>query len=320
MNKRIVALVVLLAVMLAAAAVLVVSTRYREPRGAAAGSASGCGGEAVDEDEGDADVPEEDAAGVADSPAQIIYVRYAGGKACEHLVIEPLDNVASVEDKCGGTEVKVYDLDDETSAQVLAAYSTLKEEECTDADCPPESRIEVLTVDEKTRYLPYSQPLKEHVEKVLSLHDQEAGAPEQAAQEQDNSVQVPPPSHQMKLTPESGAVFATLQVVKAASPLNTDLICYPSSKTVDLQPGAAPTMADQKHLKLFRTPGGTVQKFGSLSEVPAEPPAETDRDMVHHAQAGMGFSVENNVSSGYSVAFVKDAADDYVLIEFLVFP
>jgi hypothetical protein len=311
MNKKLVAFTVLLVVLLGVAAVLVMNTRYREPRGAAAGGASGCGGG----EEQEPAVPDAGAASWEDvvqglAPAQIHYYVYQGDKPCTHVSIEPGDSVASVEDLCRGLEVQVYDLTDEQSKGVLAAFEALKESDCV--SCPPPERFEVLMSDEKTRYLPYADPLKPFVQQFLSQYSQEAGLGTEGAKDV-------APAASMTLKPEFGARFAESTAEAQSSPLSADLICYASSQTVDLQAGAGPTMAKQKHLKLFRTPGGTVQKFGSLDEVPAEIPADTDRDMVHHAKAGNGFVVENNVSPGYTRVFIKDAGEGYVVLEYQMF-
>lgn len=318
MNKRIVLFLGVLVGLLIVAAILVTVTQYREPRGAAAGGGAGCGGDPVD-----SEITEEDAtvkfATNPEAPSQIVYSNAEEEENCLKLTIEPLDRVASVEDTCADGKTRVFDLDEDTAESMVASYFSMKEAECKEDECPPGKRVEILTQKEETRLLRYESPLKEHVEMILTWYEAEPEPPTQA-QVESKPTPPAPAIGEITLKPEQGAVFVEKQAELNASPLSVDLICYDSSKTVDLQAGAGPTMAKQKHLKLFRTPGGTVKKFGSIDEIPVELPEAEDRDMVHHAEAGMGFIVENNVSPGYTKVFVKDGQDASVILQFQILP
>ena len=317
MKNRLVLVVAVLVVVLVAVAALVTLTQYKEPRGAAAGGAAGCGGEAVhDEPEVGHEEALEQGANDPDAPSQITYSKLEGEQPCLKITLEPLDAVASVEDLCGSGQIKAFDLDTKTAAAVLSGYYELLAAECGEGECGPGERVEVLTVKEETRVLPYESPLSDQMEKVLELYQEES---ETAVQPESDPPPAAPPK-EVTLQPEQGVVFAGAQVETEASPLKVDVICYASSKTVDLQAGAGPTISKQKHLKLFKTSGGVVQKFNSLDEVPDIFPGSEDRDMVHHAEAGMAFVVENNVSAGYTKAIVTSASKEAVVLEYTSVP
>ena len=319
MNRKLLAFLVLTVAILVAIVFLVNQSRYRGPQGAATGEASGCGGEAAESSPdsavvfgGDvsADMPAGD-----EAPAQVIYRQLVDGKECVSVTVEPLDRVATVDDACGAEpSTRVIDLDKATAEAVLDGYYQLHTQPCADGQCPPGQRVEVLTVKEEKLVLPYQSPLKESIDQILKAPGaatSEAPPEDESAPAADKLATFP-----LTLTPEQGAVFANGASLPAASPMKVDVICYASSKTVDIQAGAGPTMANQKHLKLFRTPGGTVAKFSSLSELPDELPGPEDRDMVHHAAAGNGFVVENNVSPGYTRVLVKEATQQKVVLEY----
>lgn len=310
MDRKLLAFIVLVIVVLTAAAILVTASRYVGPQGAATGEAGGCGGDpgGYAEIQGGYDIRFEAEAALI--PAQITYHLLEEGQICGRITIEPEDRVATFDNLCLADEPPiVLDLDDAAAQAVLAGALQLLLQPCDETDCPPGSRVEVLTQNEEILLLPFQSPLRESVESVLQ-QVVAAGPPPKAA----------PQSATLTLSPEGGALFGTGTVLPEASPLKVDLICYASSKSVDLQAGAGPTMAKQKHLKLFRTPGGTTAKFGSIAELPAELPEDDDRDMVHHAQAGNGFVVENNISGGYTRLFVKEASTTKVVLEYLVIP
>ena len=316
MKNRLVLVVAALVVVLVAVAALVTLTNYEEPRGAAAGAA-GCGGEAVDDDpEVGFEEALQQAAQDPNAPSQITYSKLEGEQPCLKVTVEPLDQVASVEDLCGGGKLKVYDLDAKTSQAVLNGYYQLLAVECGEGECGPGDRVEVLTVKEETRVLPYESPLSDQLESVLDLYNGEA----ETADPPEAEPLVAATLAEVTLKPDQGVVFAGGQVESAASPLKVDIICYASSKTVDLQAGAGPTISKQKHLKLFKTSGGVVQKFEGLDEVPDIFPGSEDRDMVHHAEAGMAFVVENNVSAGYTKAIVKEASTEEVVLLYTSVP
>jgi hypothetical protein len=310
MNRKLTIFLGLLALVLVAVAAIFTATRYAGPRGAATGDAGGCGGSpVVGDDLVDApDAGPSELPGEAAMPSQIIYRQLVDGQVCGRMTIEPMDHVAAFDDLCGGNgQPVVVELDEATAKALLAGYQSISHQQCAEGECPPGESVEVLTQSETTLVLPLLPPLREPVEKVLAQATEEA-AP------------AAPTSAVLTLQPETGAVFANGQALPEASPLKVDLICYASSKSVDLQAGAGPTMANQKLLKLFRTPGGTTAKFGSLAELPDDLPQAGDRDMVHHAQAGMGFVVENNVSSGHARVFVKEASTEKVVLEYVLVP
>jgi len=317
MSRKLLAFLVLAAAILLAIVFLVGRSRYTGPQGAATGGAGGCGGEAVDFAPDSAVVFADDVLGDVpageEAPAQVIYRQLVDGQECLTVTVEPLDRVATVDDLCGAEpSTRVIDLDKATADAVLDGYYQLHTMPCIEGQCPPGQRVEVLTVKEQKLLLPFQSPLKDSIDQILK-----AKGPAEAATTAD--AQPPadkPPASVLTLVPEQGAVFANVASLPAASAMQVDLICYASSKTVDLQAGAGPTMANQKHLKLFRTPGGTVAKFSSLAELPPDLPVESDRDMVHHAAAGNGFVVENNVSPGYTRVLVKDATKEKVVLEY----
>jgi len=313
-RQRVLVLSALLVALLVAAAFLFTLNRYEGPRGAATGGASGCGGEVEEpQEEPEGEEPVVFGTGEVEAePAQIKYQVKEGEKVCTTLTVEPMDGIASVDDHCGGDgEPAVADLDEATVSAVLSAYAEIKDKVCTSADCPPGARVEVLLANEQQRVLklPEGSNLKGVLQKILD------GTKEVPL---DNT---PPPVPEpeavvVTLAPEQGLSLSDGKILSNASPLKVDLICYASSKTVDLQAGAGPTMAYQKSLKLFRTPGGLAAKFGSLADVPEEAPAETDRDMVHHAQAGNGFSLQGNVSQGWAVLWVSEASTAGVTLSY----
>ncbi len=317
MNRKLLAFLVLTAAILLAVVFLIGRSKYKGPQGAATGGAGGCGGEAVDSPDSAvvfaSDVVSDTSAG-DEAPAQVIYRQLVDGKECVSVTVEPLDRIATVDDLCG-TEpaTRVIDLDKATAAAVLDGYYQLHMQPCGEGQCPPGERVEVLTVKEEKLVLPYQSPLRDSIDAILKSQGTQEGA---AATQPEEPAADKPASSKLTLSPEQGAVFANAAALPAASPMKVDLICYASSKTVDLQAGAGPTMANQKHLKLFRTPGGTVAKFGSLAEIPPDLPGPDDRDMVHHAAPGNGFVVENNVSPGYTRVLVKEASQDKVVIEY----
>jgi len=318
MNRRFLVFSVLLVVVLVAAAIVVSTSRYSGPQGAATGESGGCDGEPAEGDSLENGNAEEAVELAAGAPAQITYKQVVGGQNCLVVTIEPMDGVATIDDLClENHQPQVIELDDGSAKAVLDGYEALKESVCGADNCPPGERIEVLTVDEEHLMLPYKSPLKESMQQVLSMYEVDEGDGEagNAPDEPEPEVQAAP-VYEITLKPEQGAVFANGDVLSEASPLKVDLICFASSISVDMQAGAGPTMSKQKHLKLFRTPGGTVQKFSSIDELPDELPKDDDRDMVHNADAGNGFVVENNVSQGYTKVFVKDADDGKAVLQY----
>ena len=312
MSKKILVVAAILVAVLVAVAILVTNSKYGGPRGAATGDAGGCGGEPAGEELDDEE--EVDFVAVVDpaAPAQIVYRQTIGGATCLVVTIEPGDQVASIDDLCvEGHVPQVVDLDDAQAKAVLDGYDALKAAVCTGDSCPEGERLEVLTVDEDQLLLPYQSPLKESFQQVLSAYQ---GAEVEGDGEEPAAAAAP--VLELILKPEQGAVFANHAVVTEASPLKVDLICYASSKTVDMQAGAGPTMAKQKHLLLFRTPGGTVAKFGSLGEMPDAIPGDDDRDMVHNAEAQHGFVIENNLSQGFTRVYVKEAGPSQVVLQY----
>jgi hypothetical protein len=325
MDRKLLVLLLVLAVALVAAAVLVTRARYEGPAGAATGNGGGCGNDYGEE----SDVGEEEAGVVLadgdddEAPAQVTYRQLVGGVNCLVLTIEPADRIATVDDLCTeGADPHVLDLDDEQAAQIVKAYAALKPSRCDSASCQTGERVEILTSAEEKFFLPFQSPLREPVEKLLALYGEATAGEETEGGSGGGPAEAPPaaasPAAELTLLPEQGAVFANSAAVGQASPLKVDLICYASSKTVDLQAGAGPTMAKQKHLKLFRTPGGTAATFGGLQELPADLPADDDRDMVHNAEGLMGFVVENNVSPGYTRVWVKEASAGNVVLQYQV--
>ncbi len=310
MDRKLLAFIVLVLVILTAGAVLVTASRYAGPQGAATGEAGGCGGDPGEAAETFSSYDVVFEAEAALIPAQVVYHTLEEGQICGRVTIEPEDRVATFDNLCL-TDVPpvVLDLDDAAAQAVQEGAMKLLQQPCDEVDCPPGNRVEVLTQNEETVLLPYQSPLRESVESILT---QVASAE-------------PPPSAVpqtalLSLVPEGGAVFAAGTSLPETSPLKVDLICYASSKSVDLQAGAGPTMASQKLLKLFRTPGGTTAKFDSILDLPPELPQDGDRDMVHHAQAGNGFVVENNISGGHTRVLVKEASNNKVVLEYVVVP
>ncbi len=313
MDRKLIVFLVLVVVVLTAAALLVTSSRYSGPQGAATGESGGCGGGPVDEG---FDMMTDDDVVFAPqaefTPAQVIYHTLIDGQICGRVTIEPEDHLATFDDLCN-TDVPpvVLDLEEAAAKEILQATLALAKTPCDESQCPPGTRVEILTQAEETILVPFASPLRERVETILEqVDDAPLAAPAAPA-----TV-----SQVITLAPETGAVFGSGQVLNEASPLKVDLICYASSKSVDMQAGAGPTMAKQKHLKLFRTPGGTTAKFASLAEVPDENPTESDRDMVHHAQPGNAFVVENNISGGHAKVLVKEADTAHVVLEYILIP
>ncbi len=181
---------------------------------------------------------------------------------------------------------------------------------CTEGECPPESRVEVLTDSEETFYLPLVSPLRETIDEIRAGYQ---ATP--ATTQEDESA------HQgtLQLRWDEGAVFMNGEVRSNASPLNVDLICYKASKTVDLKPGAGPTMANEKPMQMLRTPGGTYQSFNSVDGIPSDNPKDGSREMLHNAKPGMGCVLQNNVSPGFTKILVKEATADSVTIEYETF-
>ena len=314
-------------VVLVAGIAVLVFGGLQTPSGAATGEATGCGGDPT----APADVPDEEDAnyilGAAeadqDSPVKITYQGVATEVSCPTLNVEPMDQVASFEDPCAEPGViRVWELSSQEAAGLVNAYQAIRDSACTSKDC-----LTVLTQAEQTLDLEMEAPMESQIALLIK---KAAAVPPTDTGEEDPEI-VPPavadpgtPMSQEQISQvtfqaEQGVDFAAAAVILDGHPLKVDLICYAGSKGLDCQAGAGPTISKQKHLKLFRTPGGVTQTFGSIQELPAGIPSDMDRDMVNGAEAGWGFVIENNLSDTFTRVFIKKATEDSITLQFQVF-
>jgi hypothetical protein len=327
MQKRMV--LSILALVCVGGLVVLLHSSLKEPSGAATGRADGCGGDPVGGvGEVETDVILAEAERDEEAPVQLTYRLEATPSSCPKLVVEPVDRVVSFEDSCGAPGmIRTWDLSDDEAARLLEAYLLIQGLECRSVDC-----LTVLTKSNKKLELDLESPMREH---ILSLLDQakgiqaiSTGMDDDEAEDPAVAAEEPGPQGaavdegtdlQVTLRPEQGADFGRGSLVVQGHPLKVDLICYAGKKGLDCQAGAGPTVANQKHLKLFRTPGGVTRTFSSLAEVPTEIPAVGNRDMLKGAAAGMGFVLENNLTETYTRGFVKAADPGSVTIQYSVF-
>ncbi len=320
-HKAVLATMVL--VLMAGLAVLIHSG-LQTPSGAATGEATGCGGDPtanVDTAETDYIIgsPEDD----PDAPVKITYNAAATDKSCPSLSMEPTDLVAAYEDPCAEPgAIRVWELTPGEAGGLVAAYQAIRDLNCTSQAC-----VSVLTQAEESLELELEAPMESQIAKLLEKAQsvpstgtgQEVPEPEPPEEANPGAPAIQQQISQATFKAEEGMDFASDTVVMDGHPLKVDLICYAGSQGLDCQAGAGPTITNQKHLKLFRTPGGTIETFGSVEDLPDDLPTEADRDMIHGAEAGWGFVLENNLSDTYTRAFIKKATQDSITIQYIVF-
>jgi hypothetical protein len=305
---------------------LLLYSGLRSPSGAATGDAAGCGGDplaAPDAEETGYILGT--AASDPDAPVKISWKGAQNEVSCPALTAEPVDQVASWEDPCAepGT-IRVWELTAQEATALVEAYQAIRDRTCTSADC-----LHVLTQADKTLDLELEAPMEAQIALLLKKAGSvpptstgetpppEAQPPEEA---QVDPPTPPPQTSSVTFGPEEGVDFAAATVVQPGHPLKTDLICYAGSQGLDCQAGAGPSISQQKHLRLFRTPGGVIQTFGGLAAVPqGVVPGAADRDMVNGATAGWGFVVENNLSDSYARVWIKKATESSITLQFQVF-
>jgi len=294
------------------------------PSGAATGEATGCGGDPT----APSDVDEADyilgaAEAEQDSPVKITYQGVATEVSCPTLSVEPMDQVVSFEDPCAEPGViRVWELSSQEAAGLVSAYQAIRDRTCASKDC-----LTVLTQAELTLDLEMEAPMKSQIalllKKAMSVPPTDTGEEDpEVIPPAEADPEVPMIQHQVSqvtFKAEQGVDFAAATVVQDGHPLKVDLICYAGSKGLDCQAGAGPTISKQKHLKLFRTPGGVTETFGSIQELPADIPADMDRDMINGAEAGWGFVIENNLSDTFTRVFINKATEDSITLQFEVF-
>ena len=318
------AILITMVLVLVAGLAVLLHSGLQTPSGAATGEATGCGGDpTAPPDATEPDVILGSGADAPDTPVKITYHAAATEKSCPTLSVEPGDLVAAYEDPCGapGT-IRIWELTPGEAGSLVAAFQAIRDLSCASQDC-----LTVLTQAEESLNLELEAPMESQIanllEKAQSVPPTETGEgtpePEPPEEADPGAPAIQPQVSKIVLKAEQGADFASDALIQDGHPLKVDLICYAGSQGLDCQAGAGPTISKQKHLKLFRTPGGTTANFGGLAEVPAELPTDMDRDMINGAEAGWGFVVENNLSDTYTRAFIKKATQDSITIQYTVF-
>lgn len=118
-------------------------------------------------------------------------------------------------------------------------------------------------------------------------------------------------SGEVTLGIDGAVVFDTGTVDPTGHHLTADLIAYKSGAGMDLKSGVPNGTTSHQPLRLFKTAGGKPATYASLDEVPREVPAADEANTyVPKAAAGMGFVVQNNISSGYTAVWVKSVDDN----------
>jgi len=313
-----------MALVLAAGLAVLVYSGLQTPSGAATGEATGCGGDpTAAPDVADADYILGSAEDDPDAPLKITYQSAATEVSCPSLNVEPVDKVAAYEDPCAEPgAIRIWELSTQEAADLLEAYQEIRDLTCTSDDC-----LRVLTQAEETLDLELEAPMESQIALLLkkaqsvppSGTGEDSPEPEPPAEADPQAPGIQQPVSKVTFKAEQGADFAAGTVVTDGHPLKVDLICYAGSLGLDCQAGAGPSISKQKHLKLFKTPGGIIQTFGGLDELPMELPEESDRDMLNGAKAGWGFVLENNLSDTYTRAFIKKAAQGSITIQYTVF-
>ena len=303
---------------------LLINSGLQAPSGAATGEATGCGGDpTAPMDAAEADYVLGSAEGDPDTPVKITYKGAATEKSCPTLSVEPGDLVAAFEDPCADPgAIRIWELTPGEAGSLIAAFQAIRDLNCTSQDC-----LNVLTQAEESLHLELEAPMEAQIANLLKKAQtvpptgtgEEAPEPEPPAEADPGAPLIQQQVSQVTFKAEEGVDFAGDAVIKDGHPLKVDLICYAGSQGLDCQAGAGPTISKQKHLKLFRTPGGTIETFGGVTELPTDLPLDADRDMLNGAEAGWGFVLENNLSKTYTRAFIKKATQDSITIQYVVF-
>ncbi len=124
-------------------------------------------------------------------------------------------------------------------------------------------------------------------------------------------------SGEVTLTAEMGINFATGQAVKPANFANCDLFASAGTSFLKLSPGG-PTPVKGQPLTWFTTPGGLIETFLSLSDVPNVVPQDSDGSKsIVNAKKGIGFVLRNNTSDGYTRVWIRHGAKKQVTIEYV---
>ncbi len=318
------AILATMSLVLIAGLAILIHSGLQTPSGAATGEATGCGGDPTAPlDTAEADYVLGSTEGDPDAPVKISYQGATTEKSCPMLSLEPGDLVAAYEDPCAAPGViRVWELTPGEAGSLVAAYQAIRDLSCTSQDC-----LTVLTQAEESLTLELEAPMESQIANLLEKAQSvpatgtgdEAAEPDPPEEADPVAPAIQQPTSQLTFKAEQGADFAADAVVADGHPLKVDLICYAGSQGLDCQAGAGPTISKQKHLKLFRTPGGTIQTFGSVDALPTDLPTDADRDMINGAEAGWGFVLENNMSQTYTRGFIKKATQDSITIQYIVF-
>lgn len=318
------AMLTTMALVLMAGLAVLIHSGLQAPSGAATGEATGCGGDPTAPlDSAEADYILGSTGDDPDAPVKITYQGATTEKSCPTLSVEPGDQVAAYEDPCADPgAIRVWELTPGEAASLIAAYQAIRDLSCTSEDC-----LTVLTQAEESLNLELEAPMESQIANLLKKAQsvpatgtgEEAPEPDPPEEADPVAPEIQQPVSQLNFKAEQGADFGADAVVADGHPLKVDLICYAGSQGLDCQAGAGPTISKQKHLKLFRTPGGTIQTFGGVDELPTVLPTDMDRDMINGAEAGWGFVLENNLSDTYTRGFIKKATQDSITIQYVVF-
>jgi hypothetical protein len=318
------AMLTTMVLVLVAGLAILIHSGLQTPSGAATGEATGCGGDpTAPMNTAEADYVLGSAEGDPDAPVKITYQGATTEKSCPTLSVEPGDQIATYEDPCSAPgAIRVWDLTPGEAGSLIAAYQAIRDRTCTSQDC-----LTVLTQADESLNLELEAPMESQITNLLKKAQsvpatgtgEEAVEPDPPEEADPGAPAFQQPISQVQFKAEQGVDFGADAVIAEGHPLKVDLICYAGSQGLDCQAGAGPTISKQKHLKLFRTVGGTIETFGGVEELPTDLPTDADRDMINGAEAGWGFVLENNLSDTYTRGFIKKATQDSITIQYIVF-
>lgn len=225
---------------------------------------------------------------------------------CIVVDVQPQDGIAILKNLCANdAAAATVQLSDELAAQFAEAV----ELERVDV----EGRLrDVQGMAAAVLDAPMTVEFQDAVEEVKGYTDETADSakPEMDVPEDEEPVQTA-----IGMAVDSGYIFGADSNFDAL-PTKVDILAHAGEVGMDLLPGIDAATMHQRRVHLFVDDHGEAALFGDLHELPNYQLTDADYDVLRNVRPGMGFVIENNVSSGYTYVFVKQASETKVELEY----
>ncbi|HIA04533.1 MAG TPA: hypothetical protein EYN66_21995 [Myxococcales bacterium] len=127
----------------------------------------------------------------------------------------------------------------------------------------------------------------------------------------------PTESKTITLNAETGINFETGEYLKPGNFKNSDVYATAGKSYLKLTPGG-PIPTQSNPVTWFKGAGGFHSTYSSLNQVPNSKPDDKGGKSLVKAKAGIGFVVQNNVSTGYTKGWIQNGGPNQVIIEYVL--